>query len=183
MAAATGRSIGRQIDLLMTTVHSDTKGLRGVVDHTEVQAELINVDTRSDKGTGTASTDANISVITDVTDIGSNEATRDVTEYSTFGASRVKKLAAQVNTADFTFDVAFNAADDYHSAILAAPGAVTVAQTFVLRVTTNTSGSQRSWIFLDGIITSASVAPAIDGVTTMSVTVSPVKGPTQIDNS
>ena len=111
--------------------------------------------------------------IKNVTDIGSSELTRDVTEYSEFGQERVKKIAGQINAGDFTFDVAFSAADTKHAGLLNAPVSTTAATTFGVDDGTNL-------VWLSGIVTSASLAPSIDGVTTLSVTVSVTDGPTLV---
>ena len=180
MAAASGPTIGRQITLRIATL-SDGDNLRGVIDHTRAAITATSVDVREDTTTGSPVNRAAMTVLSGVTDIGAEEATRDVAEYSVFGDARVKKFAAQVNSGDFTFDLAYDASDLYHAALLAAPEQATpVLTTFALRATETTS--KITSFAIDGIISAASTTAATDTVTMLSVTVSVTKGPTQINH-
>ena len=110
--------------------------------------------------------------ITGVTDIGAAELTRDVSEYSVFGKPRVQKIAAQINSGDFTFDLAYDPSNAKHVALLGAPGSAGSVSPTTFGFADGTNA-----VWVKGLVTSASLTPSTDTQTTLSVTVTVTDGP------
>ena len=120
-------------------------------------------------------------IVPNVTDIGASEATFNVIEYNAFGAANTNKLVGQYNAGDFTFDVAYDDNDANHMSFRnygldSSESRPDDKNTFVIGIQTGTN--DETYVAMDGWITGASMATAVDGVSTLSVTVTLEERPT-----
>lgn len=151
-------------------------GSAGVTEGTQIKL-YYNVAALTDHTSASVDTFVGVSTneVLCVTDIGAAEATFNVIEYNKFGSINSSKTAGGYSAGDFTFDVAYDDSDANHMSfstygIPAGSMKPSVKGSYVIEIRTGTDAA--TYVVMDGIITGSSMALSVDGLSTLTTTVS-----------